>query len=150
MNAPEKLTPIAEYSETAAALADLRQKYEKVVFQVATKDGMQVAVKARAELRGYRVALEKKRVEIKAPALERTRLIDAEAKRITAELSALEDPIDSLIKQEEGRKERERAEREAALQDGRTMLTTFVSNFGQIPEFATVAKQIAAFLKAKS
>lgn len=105
-------TAISEYSPTVAALADLRQRYAQVVFDVTTTKGMDLAKKGRAEIRGYRVALETKRKEIKAPALERCRLIDDEAKRITAELVALEDPIDDLIKSEEQRKERERIEKE--------------------------------------
>ncbi len=105
-------TQIVEYSKTEAALADLASRYKNVVFDVATREGMATAIKGRAELRGYRVALEKTRVELKAPALERTRLIDAEAKRITAELVAMEEPIDEAIKSEETRKEREKAERE--------------------------------------
>lgn len=105
-------TSIAEYTPTEAALAELRGKYAAVVFDVTTGKGMQEAKAARAELRDYRVALEKKRVEIKAPALDRCRLIDTEAKRITAELCALEDPIDETIKAEEQRKEREKAARE--------------------------------------
>lgn len=107
-------TSIAEYSPTEAALADLRQRYANVVFDVATTKGMEAARKGRAEIRGYRTALEAKRKEIKAPALERCRLIDEEAKRITGELVALEDPIDSLIKAEEQRKEAERAAKELA------------------------------------
>lgn len=107
-------TAIAEYSATEAALADLEQRYKGVVFDVATRDGMASAIKGRAELRGYRVTLEKTRVEIKAPALERARLIDTEAKRIKDAITALEDPIDETIKAEETRKERERAERESA------------------------------------
>lgn len=107
-------TTIAEYSPTALALADLRTRYGDAVFDVTTGKGMEVAKKARAELREYRVALEKKRVEIKEPALTRCRQIDSEAKRITAELSALEDPIDEQIKAEEQRKEREKAAREEA------------------------------------
>lgn len=99
---------IAEYNETAAAIAVLREKY-CTVFDVATTKGMTVAKEARTEVRGYRVALEKLRVELKAPALERTRLIDAEAKRITAELLAIEEPIDAVIKAEEARKEEEKA-----------------------------------------
>ena len=105
-------TAIAEYSPTETALADLRQRYGKVVFDVTTTKGMEDARKGRAEIRGYRTALETKRKEIKAPALERCRLIDDEAKRITAELVALEDPIDELIKAEERRKESERLEKE--------------------------------------
>ena len=67
-------------------------------------------------VRSYRVSLEKLRVEIKAPALERTRLNDAEAKRITAELLAIEEPIDAVIKAEETRKAEEKAARERAEQ----------------------------------
>lgn len=105
-------TAIAEYSATDAALADLRTKYEAVVFDVTNGKGMAEAKKARAEIRDYRVSLEKCRVEIKAPALERCRQIDSEAKRITAELESLENPIDRQIKDEMGRKQREKEEGE--------------------------------------
>lgn len=101
-------TEIAEYTKTEAALADLRQKYKDAVFDVSTTKGMAEAKAARAELRTLRTDLEKERVRIKAPALERCRLIDSEAKRITMELSSLEDPIDDTIKAEENRKEQER------------------------------------------
>lgn len=104
---------IQEYNQTAAALSILREKYSGP-FDVSTSKGMTAAREARAEVRGYRVALEKLRVEIKAPALERTRLIDAEAKRITAELLAIEEPIDAAIKAEETRKAEERAAKERA------------------------------------
>jgi colicin import membrane protein len=107
-------TQIVEYSQTEAALADLASRYKGVLFDVTTPTGMSEAKRSRAEIRDYRVALEKKRVEIKAPALERCRLIDAEAKRITAELSALEDPIDSQIKVEERKKEEARLAAERA------------------------------------
>lgn len=104
------LTEITEYSKTEAALTDLRQRYGNVVFDVATTEGKRQALEARAEVRGYRVDLEKRRKEIKEPALERCRLIDAEAKRITAELEAIEKPIDEAIKAEEARKAAEKAE----------------------------------------
>lgn len=107
-------TTIAEYSPTAAALADLRTQYADVVYDVRSGKGMEQAKKARATLRDLRVSLEKTRVEIKAPALERCRQIDSEAKRITAELVALESPIDEQIKGEEQRKEREKAAAEEA------------------------------------
>ena len=104
---------IAEYNETAAALAVLREKY-CTVFDVRTTKGMADAREARAEVRSYRIGLEKLRVEIKTPALERTRLIDAEAKRVTAELLAIEEPIDAAIKAEETRKVEEKAAKERA------------------------------------
>lgn len=102
---------IVEYSETACALAELKQKFGLVVFDVSTKKGMDEAKVARAELRGYRVNLETMRKNIKAPALERCRLIDAEAKDITLKLEALEDPITDQIKNEEDRKEQEKQAR---------------------------------------
>ena len=125
-------TAIQEYSKTDAALADLESRYKGVVFDVATRDGMLAAIKGRAELRGYRVSLEKTRVEIKAPALERSRLIDTEAKRIKDALAALEDPIDEAIKSEETRKERERAEKEAAELARVTGIQEAIARYGQI------------------
>lgn len=103
---------IQEYSQTAAALSELRDRYANVVFPVETTKGMKDASEARKALREIRVGLEKMRKEIKAPALERCRLIDEEAKIITLSLRELEDPIDEQIKVEEARKEREKQERE--------------------------------------
>ena len=109
-------TEITEYSPTAAALAALRQKYAQAVFDTTTIVGMAKAVAARRELREVRVNLEKLRKELKAPALERSRLIDAEAKSLTAQIEAMEEPIDAQIKAEEQRKADERAAKERAEQ----------------------------------
>ena len=99
---------IAEYDPIAAALATLSEKYGKAVFDVSTKVGLESAKAARAELRGYRTNLEATRKNIKNPALERCRLIDAEAKDITGKLEALEKPIAAQIEAEETRKEQEK------------------------------------------
>ena len=106
---PTVVTEIAEYSQTAAALSDLRHRFLGVAFNVSTTKGMDEAKKARQEVKGYRTALESKRKEIKAPALERCRLIDDEAKTITAALLEIEEPIDQQIKAEEARREAEKA-----------------------------------------
>lgn len=103
-------TAIAEYSATEAALTALESAYKTVVFDVQVATGMEQARKARAEIRGYRVSLEDMRKELKAPVIERGRLLDAEARRITARLEALEDPIDEQIKNEERRREQIRRE----------------------------------------
>lgn len=110
-------TSIEEYSKTAAALAELASRYSGVRYDVTTKDGLLAATKARAELRSLRVALEKTRVQIKAPALKRTQEIDSEARRLTAAIVELEDPIDAQIKYEETRKENERLAAERAEQE---------------------------------
>jgi colicin import membrane protein len=107
-------TKIAEYSPTAAALADLRQRFANVAFDVTTTKGNADARAARLELVKLRTSLEAKRKELKAPALERSRLIDDEAKRISSEILALETPIDEQIKADEARREREREARAEA------------------------------------
>ena len=105
---------ITEYSPTEAALAGLRQKYGSIVWVVDTSARMAVAKMARAEIREWRTSLETERKHIKAPALERCKAIDAEAKRITIELEALEGPVDAAIKAEEFRKKEEHERRECA------------------------------------
>lgn len=105
-------TEIVAYSKTEQALAELRTKYSAVVFDVKSTKGMGAAKEARAELRSYRVDLEKVRVIEKAESLAYGRLVDSEAKRITAELEKLEDPIDNIIKVEEKRKADEKTEKE--------------------------------------
>ncbi len=107
-------TEIAEYSKTEAGLADLRARMANVEYDVVTTKGMALARADRAEVRGLRTGLENMRKTTKAPALAHCQLIDAEAKRITAALLELEEPIDKQIKAEEVRKEVERAACEQA------------------------------------
>jgi len=116
-DAPQAEAPaskIVEYSETAAQLAALRQRMQAVVYDVSTTKGLDIARRDRRELVTLRTSLETKRKELKAPALERTRLIDAEAKRIEAEIVELEGPIDAQIKREEARREAEKEAKAAA------------------------------------
>lgn len=103
---------LVEYSRTEAALAALRERYAGAKFDLTTTTGDKAARAARLELKTLRTSLEGKRKELKAPAVEFGRKIDDEAKRITAEIVALEDPIDAQIKADEARRETERLERE--------------------------------------
>lgn len=113
MNAPEQLPltdgPIAAYSPVAAGLAELRHRFDGVVFDVSTTKGEKEARGFRKELVTLRTTLESKRKELKAPALAYAKRIDDEAKAITLEILGLEEPIDAQIKAEEARKESERA-----------------------------------------
>jgi colicin import membrane protein len=109
------MSEIIEYNATEAALSELRGFYKHAVYDVSTKDGMDGAKAARNELRSYRTSLDKVRKEIKEPALRRCQMIDSEAKRITAELSALEDPIAAQITEQERKvQEKDRVIREAS------------------------------------
>lgn len=146
---PTVVTEIAEYSQTAAALSDLRHRFLGVAFNVATTKGMDEAKKARQEVKGYRTALENKRKEIKAPALERCRLIDDEAKTITAALLEIEEPIDQQIKAEEARKEAEKAAKAEAERQRIAAIRTQIDTIKNHAAFA-VGKSADAILKILS
>lgn len=149
-------TSIAEYSQTAAALADLNKRYKGVVYDVTTTKGMDAAKRGRQEILGYRTALENKRKEIKAPALDLCRRIDSDAQRITAALVELEYPIDATIKAEEAKKEAERqvkieAERSriSELQNKLSTLTNMPATLmGSSSESMLTALEALSMLKA--
>lgn len=146
---PTVVTEIAEYSQTAASLSDLRHRFLGVAFNVSTTKGMDEAKKARQEVKGYRTALENKRKEIKAPALERCRLIDDEAKTITAALLEIEEPIDQQIKAEEARKEAEKAAKAEAERQRVAAIRTQIDTIKNHAAFA-VGKSADAILKILS
>ncbi|MFA7327375.1 MAG: hypothetical protein WC121_11965 [Candidatus Kapaibacterium sp.] len=112
--ATEATAAIAEYSPTESALAELRTKYADTAFDLASTAGNKAARAARLELVTLRTSLERKRKELKAPALEYAKRIDTEARRITDEILSLETPIDEQIKADEARREQEKQAREAA------------------------------------
>lgn len=104
-------TEIASYSPTKAALAQLASKYTGLVFDVTKPEGMRDAKEAKKEIAVHRITLEKARVAEKAEALEYGRYVDSEAKKISEQLAALEDPITAQIEVETKREQREREEK---------------------------------------
>ncbi len=82
------------YETTVDDIARLTLKYRDID---PTKD-MEAARRARADLRGRRTAIEARRKEIKAEALEFGRKVDAAAKALTGGIEAIEEPIDTAIK----------------------------------------------------
>lgn len=105
------LTTVVEFNETALALSNLRERYKGLVVDVQTPKGLKEAKTFTFELRTLRTTLERRRKELKAPIIERGKQLDDEAKRITAEIVALEEPIDVQIKAEEARIEAARLEK---------------------------------------
>lgn len=136
-------TEVAEYTETARGLAELRQQLEGATFDCTTAAGDKQARESRRALVSLRTTLEAKRQELKAPLLERSRLIDAEAKRITGEIVKLEQPIDAVIKAEEARREAIRAERERQEQERRAANIAKVDAIRGIP-LSLVGKPVSA------
>lgn len=96
-------TNITEYQPIEAGLAQLRADYAKVVFDVVTPKGMAAAKDARNVIRDCRLKLEDQRKAIKAPALKLCSDIDTEARRIGAEIAAIEEPIQAQIDAENQR-----------------------------------------------
>lgn len=139
---------ITEYSETEAGLARLRERMEGVVYDVTIAAGMDLAKKDRRELVGLRTSLETKRKEIKAPALERCKMIDEEAKRVTGEILALETPIDQQIKAEEARREEERQEKLRQAAAVQKILDDKIIEIGKLPLYCIgkTSTEIADFL----
>ncbi|WP_313309294.1 hypothetical protein [Stutzerimonas nitrititolerans] len=106
---------VAEYSQTNAALAALRAKYQ-VVPDANTEEGYAWVKAGIKELTGLRTSLETARKREKEPHLQAGRILDAEAKRITEELVSLEKPMKTAKQEVDDRIERERQERIARLQ----------------------------------
>lgn len=118
MNAPETIAApageIVAYSELEASLTALKARMTGVAYDLTTTKGDKAARADRAALVKLRGAIEERRVALKQPHLDAAREIDAIAKRITLEVTALEKPIDEQIKADEARRERERKARQEA------------------------------------
>lgn len=145
--APEITTAIAEYSPTAAALADIARRMAKVVYDVSTPEGLAAAKRDRAEVRDLRVALEHKRVEIKAPALKRCTEIDTEANRIKAELLKYETPPDEAIKALERKIEDARQAKIKAEQERQAAIERRINAIRDTPRRGALAKTVADLVK---
>lgn len=138
-------TEIKEYSQTEAALAELRNRYAGVKFDLTVADEDKKAREARRLLVGLRTSLEAKRKEIKAPALAYCNAIDAEAKRINGEILLIESPIDQQIKADEDRREAVKAQKAAAEAARVAEIREKISRFTNAPVKAVgkTAAQIA-------
>lgn len=124
---------IAEYSPTAAGLAEIRSRLQGIIYDVTDKRQMEAAKRDRRELVQLRTGLEAKRKELKAPALERSRLIDAEAKDIEVQIRKLEEPIDIQIKAEEARAESERLAKLEAERDRIETIMGMINALRELP-----------------
>lgn len=120
---------VAVFTQTEAALAELKHKYD-IVPDTTTDEGYKLVKDGVSELRTIRTSIEKERKRIKAPYIEAGNIIDAEAKRITSEIVALEDPLKAAKK--------ERDEHEKRLKEER--LNRLRAKIQTIRDFVAVAK----------
>ena len=106
-------TDIKEYTATEAALAELEQKYKDIP-DCRDKENYERVRKGIAEVRGYRTSLEKMRKELGTEARAHLNKINSEAKRITARLLAIEEPMKAAKRAVDEEKERIKREKAAA------------------------------------
>lgn len=99
---------VIDYNVTDTAIAALKEKYSGL--SISNKKERDVAQKAKSEVSGLRVSVEKRRVELKTGALEYGRKVDAEAKRVTALLQEVELPLKAICDEWDAEQERIKAE----------------------------------------
>ena len=126
-------TEVTEYTATAAALQDLRGKYENVTFHVGTPAGDMAARAARFELVTLRTSLDKMRKKLNEDDQARIKLRNDEAKRITAVIVSLEKPIDEQISAQEARKEAEKAAKAKAEADRVAKIRGWINGLALYP-----------------
>lgn len=124
---------VVKYDVTEAAIAKMEQQYMGLMIRgLDDKAGFDMVHSARMVVKTHRVAVETKRKELKASALEWGKKVDTEAKRIVALL----EPIETHLQDEEDRiteeKERIKAEKAQAEQkriEGIQAKIRFISSF---------------------
>lgn len=113
---------IVQYAVTDAAIEELRERYSEVATVENTAD-LKVLKADITVVRTLRTSVEQARKDLKKDALEYGRKVDGEAKRITAMLTKIEDPMraeqaryEDAIEAEKAENARVEAERIAAIQ----------------------------------
>lgn len=108
----EEPVQLVKYSVSDEAIAELREELSGL--QAGTKDGYEAIRGGIAKLRTFRTEIEKRRVELKADALEWGRKVDSEAKRLTGLLLAIEEPLKAKKQLVDDEKDRIKREKELA------------------------------------
>jgi hypothetical protein len=107
----EQVTSLAiqSYGITDKTIAELKADYGKLTIAgVEDKETYNTANSAISRIRGIRTSIESKRKEIKEPFLRAGQAIDAEAKRLTAEILPIEEHLKSQVKAIDEEAERRR------------------------------------------
>ncbi|MBY7923751.1 hypothetical protein KW453_15935 [Vibrio fluvialis] len=104
---------VTKYNDIDARLAELRATYGSEVPDASTKDGYQRAKDISKEMTTLRTSLESRRKDFKAPVLAFGKMIDSEAKRLTSEILAIEEPFKAAYRAVDEEKKRVKEEIEA-------------------------------------
>lgn len=125
---------IKKFSQSDAGIARMAKEYMPLKINgVDDKKGFDIVHKARMDVKNHRVAVEKKRKELKADALEYGRKVDSEAKRLTAMLKPIEDHLQAEEQAVLDERERIRKEKEEAEQRRVQHRVERLAEFGVVP-----------------
>lgn len=128
---------LVTYSVTAAEIA--AKKAEFAGLSCDTPKGYEEVRLAIASVRDVRVAVEKRRVELKADALAYGRLVDSRAKELTGMLLEIEEPLKAKKDAVDAEKARVKAEAEA--EKLRALQAVVAANLARQEEEARVARE---------
>lgn len=102
------------FSPSDAAIAKMAEQYMVLrIDGIDDKKGFDIVHKARMDVKNHRVAVEKKRKELKADAWAYGKMVDSEAKRLTAMLEPIEEHLaaeEQAVLDEKARIQREKEE----------------------------------------
>jgi len=107
----------AQFAVTEAQIAQKQAMYAGL--DASTKPGYELVRGAIGECRGMRVAIEARRVELKADALEWGRRVDAAAKTLTSQIASIEDPLKAKKQAVDDARAAEKAAKDKAEKDAR-------------------------------
>lgn len=121
MEEEAKTAEVVLYDKQRAGLAALKVKYRDkdgnvIKYEVAKTEGLALARKGRAELRGLYVDLEKSRKDQGEDARKFIKNLNLAASELDAEIRSMFDPIDKQIKEQEALIEKQREEKKQAEQ----------------------------------
>ena len=140
-------TSLVVFDPIQAGLAELRQRYGNVAFDLRTVKGNEEARQARKALVSLRSRTDEAYSNWNAPILEQQKAARSLRDSIKAEIQKIEAPIDEQIKADEARREAERRAREEAEAARLTAIRARLGEIGSAP--ASVALADAAQIEAK-
>jgi len=126
-------SPIQEFNQTAAGLAALREQIAMRTYDCTTAEGDRIAREDRRLCVRIRTDLKAKHKDLKAPVLERGRLLDTELKRITEAVEELEAIPDAAIKAQEAIEDGKRAERQRIEAERQAKVDKEIARIANLP-----------------
>jgi hypothetical protein len=129
----EIITTVPGFVTCADIISKLREKYDGAVYDVSTPTGMAKAVFARKELRDARIALDKKKPEVKREALDYCAKVESDYKAIRAAVEEYENIPDAVIKAKEAEQEAIKVEKARLAAEAQKVLDDKIIQIGKLP-----------------